>query len=308
MAELDRLIKSLYFSAGEDDWQNFRPRALKELCITLDALGATWHTRSSNTLPGEFTEYPEASGLTRHDLISMDFPGKRELLLNPLPQRLHPKTTGAETGYILRYAHRSGGELISTVLLRFAKGKLSNADETYRAVGHMVEASTLALNNFIMRDDWLHSLGRNNRGAAALIDDQGAIYVASKRFRDLLTQEFGEQDHHSLPCPPPAEALAENGGFAFGTVHFRLSKQGPLNMVYARKSVALDDLSPREQQIARALANGKTFKTVARQYTIAISTVANHASRIYKKLGIFRREELVNLMQHPEKSIPTKQK
>lgn len=307
MAELDRLIKSLYFSAVEDDWQDFRPRALKELCRELGAIGGAWHTHSSNTLPGEFTEYPEASGLTREAFFSMDFPGKREMLLDPLPQRLHPNTPGVETGHILRYAHRSGGDLISTLLLRFHKGKSpASTDDIHRAVGHMVEASTLALNNFIMRDDWLHSLGRPNRGAAAMIDDHGAIYVASKRFREIMTQEFGDLELHAMPCTPPATALAENGGFVFGKLHFRLSKQGPLYMVYARKTMPLDDLSPREQQIARALANGKTFKTVARQYTIAISTVANHASRIYKKLGIFRREELVDLLRHPEKSVAVK--
>ena len=58
-----------------------------------------------------------------------------------------------------------------------------------------------------------------------------------------------------------------------------------------------DVLSPREQEIARALAMGKTFKSVAREFEIAISTVANHASRIYRKLGIYRREELVELLR-----------
>jgi DNA-binding CsgD family transcriptional regulator len=62
----------------------------------------------------------------------------------------------------------------------------------------------------------------------------------------------------------------------------------------------LDSLSVREQEIARALGSGKTFKSVARQYGIAASTVANHASRIYRKLDIFRREELVELLRAPD--------
>lgn len=308
MAELDRLIRSLYFSAVEEDWQAFRPRALKEVCEALGALGGAWHSRSSNILPGEFTQYPEDAGLAPNDLYSMDFPGKREMMLDPLPARMHPQSrSDAEIGYVLRYAHRSGGDLVSTVLLRFSRGKTPHkTEEIHRAIGHMVEASALALNCFIQRDEWLYSLGRSNRGAAAMIDESGAIYVASKRFTGMLTQELGQHDPHALPCPPPAEALAENGGFVFGTLHFRLSRQGPLYMVYVRKSMPLDGLSPREQQIARALANGKTFKSVARQYTIAISTVANHASRIYKKLGIFRREELVDILRKPEKVEPVK--
>lgn len=306
MAELDRLIRSLYFAAVEEDWKTFRPHALKEVCGALGALGGAWHSRSSNILSGEFTQFPEDSGLVANDLYSMDFPGKRELTLDPLPARLHPQSRkDSEIGYVVRYAHRSGGDLVSTVLLRFPRGQtVHQPEEIHRAIGHMVEASTLALNLFIQRDEWLHSMGRSNRGTAALIDEHGAIYVASKRFTQILDQELGQHDPHALPCQPPAEALAENGGFVFGTLHFRLSRQGPLFMVYARKSLPLDGLSPREQQIARALASGKTFKSVARQYTIAISTVANHASRIYKKLGIFRREELADMLRRPEKTAP----
>jgi len=70
--------------------------------------------------------------------------------------------------------------------------------------------------------------------------------------------------------------------------------------LHARRPMPLDGLSPREQQIARALGNGKTFKSVARQYDIAVSTVANHASRIYRKLGIYRREDLVDLVRRPQ--------
>ncbi|TAM24225.1 MAG: response regulator transcription factor, partial [Nevskiaceae bacterium] len=55
--------------------------------------------------------------------------------------------------------------------------------------------------------------------------------------------------------------------------------------------------SPREQQIARALGEGKTFKSIARNCGIAVSTVANHATRIYRKLGVYRREELVGLIR-----------
>jgi DNA-binding NarL/FixJ family response regulator len=61
----------------------------------------------------------------------------------------------------------------------------------------------------------------------------------------------------------------------------------------------LDMLSEREQQVARALGTGKTFKGVAREHGLAVSTVANHVSRIYKKLGIYRREELLQLLRKP---------
>ncbi|MBV8062622.1 MAG: response regulator transcription factor, partial [Nevskia sp.] len=41
---------------------------------------------------------------------------------------------------------------------------------------------------------------------------------------------------------------------------------------------------------------GKTLKSIARQYGIAVSTVANHTTRIYRKLAIYRREDLIELL------------
>ncbi|MGH8457264.1 MAG: helix-turn-helix transcriptional regulator [Stenotrophobium sp.] len=304
---MDRTIQAFYNAAVEDEWLAFREHALQILCEWLGAQGGVWHTRSGSALPGEFTEFPAGGGLTREDLRKLPFTsGVRELELNPLPAALVPANSPApQRGYAVHYAHRGGGDLSSTVLVRLPpRGSARKADDIRRVIGHMVEAGTLALRNFIQRDEWLHTLGRSNRGCAALIDSHGAIYVASQRFRDLVAGEFGTAGFSVLPCPVPAEAVATDGSFTHGALHFRLSRQGPLHVLYVRRRVALDGLSPREQEIARALSSGMTFKTVARQYGIAISTVANHASRIYKKLGVYRREDLVNLVRDPGKSHP----
>ncbi len=82
-------------------------------------------------------------------------------------------------------------------------------------------------------------------------------------------------------------------------LHVRIERMDGLSLVHLREPLPFDILSPREQQIARALGAGKTFKSVAKQCDISISTVANHATRIYRKLGIFRREELVELIRAP---------
>jgi DNA-binding CsgD family transcriptional regulator len=307
MADLDRVIQSLYAAAIEDEWQDFRPHALKIICAWLNASSAAWHSRSSTALSGSFTEYPGPSGISREQMLAFEFPkGNRELELIPLPARLADvNSTERQNGYAVHYSHRGGAELISTLLLRFTPGnKPRDHQEINRALGHMVEASTLALHHFIQRDEWLHNLGRQNRGAAALVDDHGAIYAASQRFLKLLTETYGDNHFTMLPCAMPREALDSNGSFIDGQLHFRVSRDGPLFVLYLRQRQPLDGLSPREQEIARALGSGKTFKTVARQYGIAVSTVANHASRIYKKLGIFRREELMEQVRTPGEHHP----
>lgn len=298
--EIDRLIQSLYAGAVERDWDEFRAYALEQLCSWVGSCSAVWLTRSHVEVRGEFTEWPAGNAAAREAVSKLSFPmGMREIEFVPLPAEL--SRDAATSGLAMTYSHRGGG-LTSTVLLRFSsERKQRDTGDIRRAVGHAVEAATLALRTFIQRDEWLYSLGRPSRGTAALVDAKGTIYAASRRFRDLMAEEFGgSAESPTLPMPLPEAALQEDdGNFVGGSLHFRVSQEGGLYLLHARRPLPMDELSPREQEIARALGNGKTFKSVARQFDIAVSTVANHASRIYKKLGIFRREELVELVRKP---------
>lgn len=301
MADLDRLIQTFYTAAFEDSSTDFRSHALREFSEWLGATGIAWMTRCTAAgRPGEYTEYPEA-GITREQMMAITFPdGQREYELSPLPPELSPgrKASGQEQGLVMHCMHRGGG-LNSVLLIRMPKGhKLQTHADVRRAAGHMIEAGTLALRQLIQRDEWLYSMGRPSRGTSALVDSHGTIYASSPRFRELLVSEFGPHNLTALPKPLP-DASENDGLFSQGGLHFRYSRHGGLYLVHARRPLPLDGLSPREQQIARALGTGKTFKSVARQFDIAVSTVANHASRIYKKLGIFRREELVEMVRTP---------
>ena len=310
MADLDRVIQSLYTAAIEDDWQSFRPHALQLLCEWSGAISVSWHSYSSTTVSGSFIEYPKPTGMDSKQLLGLPIAkGNRHLTMEELPTKLlDTNVKEAQSGYAVHYSHRGGAELVSTILLRFTPGKqLKDGATINRALSHMVEASTLALRNFIQRDEWLHNLGRPNRGAAAMVDEHGAIYAASQRFLNLLSENYGNSHFTMLPCVLPRDALETNGSFMNGPLHFRVTRDGPLYILHLRRSLPLDGLSPREREIARALGSGKTFKTVARQYGIAVSTVANHASRIYKKLGIYRREELIEQVRTPAESAKAAQ-
>jgi DNA-binding CsgD family transcriptional regulator len=55
-------------------------------------------------------------------------------------------------------------------------------------------------------------------------------------------------------------------------------------------------LSPREYPVALALSQGQTAKEYAYKTGLAVNTVQWHRTRIYKKLGIRRRADLVRLL------------
>jgi DNA-binding CsgD family transcriptional regulator len=301
---LDDLIPSLYRLAVECEWQDFRGRALQELVRWAGASGAAWLTRSDGNI-GEFSVFPAELGIDRAQAIALNLNSADGMsTLAPVPQTLIARgAPGAKTVLAQNHLHRGGA--LHSVLLLYFNGAAPSAPMFGRALLHLAESGALALHQYIQRDEWLLSLGRTNRGSAAVVDSRGTIYAASSRFRDLVAKESAAPpDFARLPFLIPAPALEGDEAFFQGPLHFRISPLGNLFQLHARRPLPLDGLSPREQQIARALGNGKTFKSVARQYDIAVSTVANHASRIYRKLGIYRREDLVDLVRRPPAPEP----
>jgi len=295
MRDMDRLVEAFYAAAFHLEWVRFRPHALELLCSATGASAAAWLTRANNDLPGEYALWPRDAAIKQQAVHALQFTaGEHVRYLNDIP----PELGNEQQAVALSLAHR-GTHLHSVLLLCLPTNVDPGAEFLQRAGGHLLQAGTLALSQFVRRDEWLHALGRASRGCSALIDERGAIYVASQRFRELIGAQYGNAEFAVLPFPLPVQTLEEGGGdFSLQGVHFRLNREGNLFLLHARRPHPLDGLSPREQEIARALGQGKTFKTVARDYDIAISTVANHASRIYKKLGLYRREDLVGLLRN----------
>ncbi|MDB5972380.1 MAG: Regulatory protein luxR family [Hydrocarboniphaga sp.] len=302
---LDDLIPTLYRLAVECEWQDFRSHALREVALWSGAVGGAWLTRSDGNI-GEFSIYPPELGIERAQLIALNLAaGDGMSTIAPVPPTLAARgAAGARAVLAERQLHR--GDALHSVLLLYFTNAVPSAALFGRALRHLAEAGALSLHQYIQRDEWLLSLGRTNRGSAAVVDSHGTVYAASSRFRDLVAkQSAAKPDFARLPFAIPAPALEGDEAFFQGPLHFRISPLGNLFQLHARRPLPLDGLSPREQQIARALGNGKTFKSVARQYDIAVSTVANHASRIYRKLGIYRREDLVDLVRRPPAPEPT---
>jgi DNA-binding CsgD family transcriptional regulator len=290
MESIDNLIFSLYQAAAEDDWRSFRQRGLAQVSEGLGASAAAWWTHGSATGldRGDLTQFPHAH-VTAEAMAALPFPAS--------PDAMIERPSGSGRSVAIRYAHRDGA-LSSTLLLSFAAGKkLPTMESIKRLAGHLADAGALCLRQFIRRDDWLHSMGRTSRGAAALVDADGAVHAASDRFVKLIGGEAAASVNQ-LPFELPEDVQGYEGGeFINGSLHVRVSREAPLYLIYARQPLPLDALSPREQEIARAIGDGKTLKSIARQYGIAVSTVANHTTRIYRKLAIYRREDLIELVR-----------
>jgi two-component system response regulator NreC len=60
-----------------------------------------------------------------------------------------------------------------------------------------------------------------------------------------------------------------------------------------RRSLADDDLTPREVEVLRLIALGHTSVEIAAKLHISPRTVESHRARIHNKLGLATRAELV---------------
>jgi DNA-binding CsgD family transcriptional regulator len=70
-----------------------------------------------------------------------------------------------------------------------------------------------------------------------------------------------------------------------------------------RQAAARDELTPQELQIARLVAEGKTNRDVAATLFITPKTVEFHLTRVYRKLDIHSRTELVRRMADDETEV-----
>lgn len=61
---------------------------------------------------------------------------------------------------------------------------------------------------------------------------------------------------------------------------------------------ALRDLSTREREVAVALGGGSTKREIAEKLGVKFSTINTLVTRIYRKLGVTRRAQLVNIIRN----------
>jgi DNA-binding CsgD family transcriptional regulator len=134
---------------------------------------------------------------------------------------------------------------------------------------------------------------RAPRLACAIFDSTGALLEIEDRCAALLRAEW---PHWTLARPPQglAELLAQPNGQTFRgkSVALEISHVEDLSYVQARRLSPLDALSARERGVAERFAGGQTGQQIAAELGISASTVGNHLTRIYKKLGVASKLDL----------------
>ncbi|NKF21459.1 helix-turn-helix transcriptional regulator [Solimonas marina] len=315
---VDRLIARLYRSGLMIEASQFRSWALAQLARMVSCDGVLWGS-------GVIAEM-KFQTVTVHGLPP-EFPQKLQstIALNPmLPQILRNidtpiamqdifpddefyaselyRGTFAPFGInrLLSTAHldrRSGLYSLLTLYRKDRNAPFTDDDKLRqkRASYHLFNASSHSL--------FLHLAqtyaDRPANSGAAVVNIEGIFHEAQPRFLDMLDERMPNREVQRLPFPMPAPGTCET----HDDLMVRCESLGELYLIIIWPAGPLDRLTAREREIVYSVAQGLSFKQAAKKIGVAPSTVANHLYRVYRKLGVYSRTELAELV-HPQSTPP----
>lgn len=130
---------------------------------------------------------------------------------------------------------------------------------------------------------------------------------------DILAMDdtFADFIHQAVPCWAgkrlPFQIFWTDSlpyhGMTFARLFIRVRAIDDGYALVVRQDKRVNVLSRREQQVASLVADGQTFKAVGETLNLAISTVSTHLYRVYDKLSISSRSELVQWMREHHLSV-----
>lgn len=150
-------------------------------------------------------------------------------------------------------------------------------------------AAAVALNQIRTLMAMRESLG-GQRLALAVCNREGVLYGAETGFAELLRTEWPGWVGPHLPVPPCPD------GYEGRRLQIDVRRITDLYLLTARTRHAMEQLSARENDVARLFGEGLTYKEIARTLDMSPHTVRHHLRSIYAKLGVRGKAGIAHLL------------
>lgn len=161
----------------------------------------------------------------------------------------------------------------------------------YHLISAMSYRQFLALNESVIEEDAQTSTSPIS--FSAICDSSGIYHAVESGFLDLIEPYIVQEKSQQFPATLKPHA----NEFELGDLLIKQEQLGQLYRLSIRHKSEIDQLTAREQQVVHGICQGSTFKQIAKQLELSPSTVSNHLYRIYDKLNINSRSELVAIAQ-----------
>ncbi len=137
---------------------------------------------------------------------------------------------------------------------------------THESPEYLMDAIRAGAAGYVLKDSTKQQLLNAVRGVLG-----GESPLNQELAMQLLQDLAGETDGQTEPIPPPEAA--------------KKKRHGPLH------EMPMEPLTPRELEISRLLALGRTNRQIAQELVVSLSTVKTNVQRIITKLGVSDRTQ-----------------
>jgi len=134
-------------------------------------------------------------------------------------------------------------------------------------------------------------------GTRAIARMDGSLYHCGKKFAELMLEVWPNWENGRLPAELMSALHSERETIlADHAIAVSTSSLGNLLLLNIRRVSPLHILSQRELEVAKLYGQGKSYKEIGLLLNISPATVRNFLARIYTKLDIGNKVELVSLL------------
>lgn len=312
MVELSQLLLALYSASHETPSGEFQDRALNLLksAVSFDSAiwgtgryssdGLGWNSVHLHNEPHEIIA--EHEHVKHQDTVSVIVrPHSATTMAFHAPTVLRGRDKSGIRDYTVRFGHQNA--MISSEINQdtgyayWVSLYRANADHHYTERDRQVAAiicphlrEALRINR-VLQMERLRSQQVDE--AMAIVDAKGALYHTEPAFTALLQNEWSGWDGSVLPQELWHVLTTDGGSYAGKAIVVRRVSVTDMMFLKARRRSAGDALSPREQAVARYVAQGLSHKEIARVLGTAPQTVRNQIQAIHEKLAVHNTAELI---------------
>ena len=260
-AEVDQLVRRLYDGGIGHGSEDFARWALRQVVDFLDVAEVRWARETGRGGAGTEVRVGESSTAANAQEITVAVPGN----------------TGSEWNrLVFRPPGAAYDDAEATEIKRLA-AFIVHAEWIYRQIVQTRMAGAL----------------RRTDGQA-LLNGSGEVVSCDESFRNLIREAAPDWDGRHLPTAIDWSSAGGRSGQALGPLRLFAAQLGEFVQLRLCRPNTHETLSPREIEVARLIARGRTFKEAARELDVAPSTVSTHLYSLYGKLEIKGRAELID--------------
>lgn len=312
---LDHFVLELYRLTGSGPWDAFGPIAFELLeemlpfdsalwgTFTLTPAGVRVHSQYLHKLPARMME--EYEDVKQYDVLNQQSIAQCGKTLNVSLAQVESATHPAMIAHVRRWGmeHTLATMILESPLNLYTafciyrnatRRPFSERDRRRieRIAPHLVQAWHLNALHFL---DVPPPAAPAVPRARAVIDRFGVLHHAEAGLAALFRSEVADWEGPNVPAPIAAafrQGAPEFRGHAIVASVLRELPDKRL-MISVRARAPVDALTRREITVAREFASGKTYKEIAGLLSTSPATVRTQIERIYAKLGVRTKVELV---------------